>query len=911
MGCFNLERLYQKMQQMMSNQEEVDTTVGVKCIFCNKKERVLHFRQLSKGNHIQLNGENLRVNFGKKQWSPYTHHAIVKEVKIVSESEAELVLIEFIAAPFDSELKIRETKSIRSLRNDDIYIVRYRHDTHPPDKIIERAESFVELCKTTNPDLKYSLLSCNCEHFCNWCCTGNENSFQVHKFTDILKGILTGTANAGGKILRVALRVAYISADDLIKASTNAVTYLPWGAMSLLAIVYLIYCIYRHMKLNEDQKNGNICCTCCNRQKLDIWLRFLIYSLTQVGGLWLMTFIMGFCSSKGIIFGALALLITLTFGTMWMIPRLRNMICSSFTGKKVKVKSVQNIWIGDVISFRYVGLMHDAVVTRIFPDKRNDKKGKISVVHYTAANVFGRRKIVEEDIAIDLKRKTILGHVYDPKVYKCHPQEIVVERARQRIGETKFGVFSNRSCHFCHWAKVDEDIQDEDISEVMPKVVKFEYVAELSPLESFSRLQSLHVDHRPRRKKATKTLETSWARIRDDVKAGQLIQFKLHWRWHKAVVTDVRFNHAEKSKLSVTVVHYGKGRVVTEKTFTFDLNEVDIWIYRYHPLYRYRREDIIRRARARLGEKRYNMFTHNSAHLCEEIVEKDRDTMISHLGEIEGGDSIVFYYWSLKHAAVVAAITPSQAKDGKSGSVEVIHYSLQHLLGKRRITKETLKIDLNTDHVYNMKFEGCIRYPPSKIIENAKSRIGETRFSPFGNTSWDFVQWATVVQKPTIVVERVYESRPGLNKNQMSDYEEQRLLLPRIKNPAGRFQKVKVYTWNDLSPGDIIEYDYYWIKHQGIVSEIDAKRNEVKVIHYGACHIFAVREIMEDTLKINLKRSQLVVYRTDPRDCYKSHEIVARARRRLGEKDWKSGNRSWDMCLACVIKVGLRRSSSK
>ena len=76
----------------------------------------------------------------------------------------------------------------------------------------------------------------------------------------------------------------------------------------------------------------------------------------------------------------------------------------------------------------------------------------------------------------------------------------------------------------------------------------------------------------------------------------------------------------------------------------------------------------------------------------------------------------------------------------------------------------------------------------------------------------------------------------------------------------------------------------------------------VKVIHYGARHIVAPRTIMEDTLKIDLRKDTISVYIADPTKAYTSMEILERARARLGESDWRGGNRSWDFCVSCVRK---------
>lgn len=100
-------------------------------------------------------------------------------------------------------------------------------------------------------------------------------------------------------------------------------------------------------------------------------------------------------------------------------------------------------------------------------------------------------------------------------------------------------------------------------------------------------------------------------------------------------------------------------------------------------------------------------------------------------------------------------------------------------------------------------------------------------------------------------------------------------------------------------------YKYYWIPHQAILSEVDKTNQTIKVIHYGADHVLAVRTIMEDTISLNLKYSTLNIYRADPEKVNSPDEILRLARKTLGEKKWKAGNRSLDFCLSCVLKANV------
>lgn len=99
----------------------------------------------------------------------------------------------------------------------------------------------------------------------------------------------------------------------------------------------------------------------------------------------------------------------------------------------------------------------------------------------------------------------------------------------------------------------------------------------------------------------------------------------------------------------------------------------------------------------------------------------------------------------------------------------------------------------------------------------------------------------------------------------------------------------------------IVEYTYYRISHQGIISDVNEKEKTIKVIHYGAEHLFATRTVVEDSLKLDLRRNALSLYIADPTKANKPYDILRKARERLGEQEWREGNRSWDLCVSCVL----------
>ena len=135
-------KLYGKMQEALSGSSEEESNLDVKCTFCTTLVRVEHFSDLKPGDHICMGGQRIMVNVKKHQLSLYKHHAIVKDIEQVDNSSALLTMVHFTPTVNDSDILVRETKDKKDLHYDEIYLVRYRHGTHPVDVILKRAESF-------------------------------------------------------------------------------------------------------------------------------------------------------------------------------------------------------------------------------------------------------------------------------------------------------------------------------------------------------------------------------------------------------------------------------------------------------------------------------------------------------------------------------------------------------------------------------------------------------------------------------------------------------------------------------------------------------------------------------------------------------------------------------------------------
>ncbi|KAH3699757.1 hypothetical protein DPMN_074719 [Dreissena polymorpha] len=242
----------------------------------------------------------------------------------------------------------------------------------------------------------------------------------------------------------------------------------------------------------------------------------------------------------------------------------------------------------------------------------------------------------------------------------------------------------------------------------------------------------------------------------------------------------------------------------------------------------------------------------------------------SNIQEIRSGDVIRYTYWGLSHDGVVVADSSNKSQQGR---LRVIHYGTDSLISYRTIKEENVYFDLRKDSVQVISFT-CATLETEIVIKRAKSRIGEQRHSIFDNMSCHFVEWAKLGMQP----------------------------ISQCTTFHGTLHLFNVYTWDEMKVGCIVEFPYWALNHQGVLTSFDEKKRVMTVIHYGTKGILATRTIMKETLNINLKKDSLKIYR-----CAKSvtpndpDVVIANAEERVGEQNWRLGNTSWDFCLQCLF----------
>lgn len=854
---------------------QYDRYAATSCIHCCTENRIKNFCELYPGAHISMAGENLKFNFCKSQYSGYKHHALVTSVEPINNGfSAVMTMIHFIWTPFAKSIKIRETKEIRHLYNDDIILIKYRSVTNTRNEIIQRARSLLQ----NSEERKYSVLEFNCEHLIRWCVNGTSQCLQVD---NIFKTVTNWGLEVGGAVGKIVRFIGKVRDINIIREFTNAAglsleelihsggskkfDYASKALLGVIAAFYLIICIYRTYKIYKKYQNKEICGSCRYRQCAEIWLQFTAYLITNVGGYFVFLLAPNHLLAAFAFAGSLILSLT----TMYYLPKAWNMFKGPFRGENTKVSDLKDIQEGDVVTFHYCELAHDGIVSSIKIDKNSEgRKGKLTIIHYTWPSIFSRRTIKEETVGFDLnKDKLWINHFNGYKIYS--PDE-VIRRARMRLNERKFAIFSNRSPHFCFWAKVqnfEKEKEDQSFSELVYDRTYDEKNDRLLP--------HTFIDHRMGKLHSSHLLGKREVRSREEIQLGDLVEFNYGLNpCHTAVCTGIVEHEEDKPVVTLTLVHCGKSYTVVEEDIDFDLRRESLRIHDQHPVHRFPRDSVVDRAKAKIGET-HSIFSWSS-HLTSEIVHKHSDTVITSMNDVVPGDAVVYSYWGLLHEGVVVKKSDKKLK--------IVHYGTQNwnLFASREIIQEWQIIEFDgMSKIYKKGFDGYLLYPNEIAIERAMSRVGEKRFSALHNRSFEFVHWSKVVQKPTVFSFRLQRI----------------LVIPHVGKPTEdeNFQEDWVKTWKDLEIGSILHLR----EKYGILVRANEEENTIHIVQRKQKSIGLMNS--EHKLRIDLKESKeiIYIYRCDPSKAALSTDIVSTCRSYKGHKT------EWDFCRHCVLRDSL------
>jgi hypothetical protein len=145
--------------------------------------------------------------------------------------------------------------------------------------------------------------------------------------------------------------------------------------------------------------------------------------------------------------------IALPFASSFLVDTVGTFIQPGYNVSKQVVRRCDMLRKGDVITFPYVGLDHEGVITGMTPFSDNlSEVVKVTVVHFNYAGLFGTRTVVEEDFFFNLACQSV--HVYDFSGEKVHTPQEVVARAIEKKGSQNFNAYDNRASHLSRYCKV-------------------------------------------------------------------------------------------------------------------------------------------------------------------------------------------------------------------------------------------------------------------------------------------------------------------------------------------------------------------------------------------------------------------------------------------------------------------------
>ena len=118
--------------------------------------------------------------------------------------------------------------------------------------------------------------------------------------------------------------------------------------------------------------------------------------------------------------------------------------------------------------------------------------------------------------------------------------------------------------------------------------------------------------------KNLKTLPTVPVRSMSDLSPGDVIRFRYRGLPHEAVLVKI----SEAGNIRINVIHYNYAgvfgtREVVNEEMTFDLSDENMYIHDYANVKVYEPEEVVQRAKSKVGEKRFNMLTNRSSHFTK------------------------------------------------------------------------------------------------------------------------------------------------------------------------------------------------------------------------------------------------------------------------------------------------------
>lgn len=420
------------------------------CFRCAPKKRIFTGKDIKRGMHLRFgryfhypnvnkyihdNFQNtLKIN-GKEMFL-YYHHVIVTEVYDQNDEFANVELIEFGGFPLKA---VKSKINIYPLREHTEYI-NYKFQKYSIEEIIRRSRACL------NSRFKfyqnYSVIYNNCEHLAMWCVAGEYFSFQVDEAVENIVGPLNTI------IKRLLSLLEHVHDEILHKCIALTVVI-------LILSTDFVYSMLQMCQFDRELKNGLICTNCHSSKKNNARFRqncnasAIAYFVLKIfeGGC-ILDIMKKFCMVVSFLPFTYVLARTVV---LYIQSKIENFHDHNIS--KVRIIRKTQLQIGSVIELPNFSKV---IVKHINYVADSNEYVKMKIVHYPYRGILGTRVVSEEKFSFDLYKDWL--QVLEFPIDMVYSSEQVVLNARQKLGETGFNTFTNRSSHMAWNCKVRSNV---------------------------------------------------------------------------------------------------------------------------------------------------------------------------------------------------------------------------------------------------------------------------------------------------------------------------------------------------------------------------------------------------------------------------------------------------------------------
>ncbi|XP_063427675.1 uncharacterized protein LOC134711156 [Mytilus trossulus] len=301
--------------------------------------------------------------------------------------------------------------------------------------------------------------------------------------------------------------------------------------------------------------------------------------------------------------------------------------------KPIQVFTSEEIKRGDHIKFHGRIYDHHAIVIDVKPNEK-DHKVDLELVHasnttagaiYNFIRPFGNKaKLLTETKRINLKKIKVMVYKYSDTIEHFLPKEIVTRAVTTTsYPDFKYNLLNNNCEHFTTWC-VTGVILSLQIRKI--RMVKGLFANQgFQGIGNEALRNKIEFDKgmlcKPCFDRNEKILKVTKQKIRSksDVEIGDIITYNYYRCCHSAVVLEIVKSH-DKS-LQCKIAHYAfrglhRDKKILEETFRIPFDgsiEVTDFTTDYTV---YAPDEVVERARRKLGEKRYDHFSNDSSHFA-------------------------------------------------------------------------------------------------------------------------------------------------------------------------------------------------------------------------------------------------------------------------------------------------------